>query len=48
MKGFDSQEEFFRMVAGVDLSTIALRAEFEVWQIKDGTKEGLQKLKKSI
>ena len=45
--GFDSEEEFRKLVAAVDLSTIANIAEFKEWQANDGSKEGLLKLQKA-
>lgn len=42
--GFDSLDELSRMVAVLDLSSIAKMEAFERWKDEDGTKEGLAKL----
>ncbi len=42
--GFESLEEFNRMVSDVDLSTPEKLKSFKDWQENDGTKEGLLKL----
>lgn len=42
--GFESDDEFHRMVANVDISSGEKFAAFKAWQRNDGTKEGLQKL----
>lgn len=44
LKGFDSLEEFNRMVSSVDLTTAENLKAFKDWQMNDGTKEGLEKL----
>ena len=44
MMGFESLEEFNRMVSDVDLSTPDKLRNFKAWQENDGTKEGLLKL----
>lgn len=42
--GFTSAEEFHRMVAAADISTVPRAAAFKAWQENDGTKEGLARL----
>lgn len=42
--GFESIEEFNRMVALTNMSTDEKIKAFEDWQKNDGTKEGLLKL----
>jgi len=42
--GFESLEEFSKLVASVNLSTSEKQMEFRKWQFLDGTKEGLLKL----
>lgn len=42
--GFESEKEFHRLVASVDLSTPAKRTTFKDWQFNDGSKEGLLRL----
>lgn len=42
--GFDSLEEFNKMVSNVDLTTLDKLKAFKDWQEKDGTKDGLLKL----
>ena len=39
--GFENQEEFSRMVASVDISSMDSLAAFKKWQNEDGTKAGL-------
>lgn len=46
VNGFDSLEEFNKMVASVDISTPVRYADFVRWQRDDGSKEGLLKLPK--
>ena len=43
--GFNNEEEFHSLVANVDLSSTEKLVAFQEWQIKDGSKEGLLKLK---
>lgn len=43
-KGFESLNEFYRLVANTDLSSTNKLASFRRWQNEDGTKEGLLKL----
>jgi hypothetical protein len=42
--GFDSYEDFNKLVAGANLSTPKARTAFEWWKDLDGTKDGLLKL----
>jgi hypothetical protein len=42
--GFESEEEFFRLVSSVDLSTPGKIFAFTQWKLEDGTKDGLLKL----
>jgi hypothetical protein len=42
--GFESSAEFHKMVASVDLSSLAKIQDFKRWQNDDGTKAGLLKL----
>lgn len=42
--GFESEQEFNKLVAEVDLSSPERIKAFRYWQIEDGTKEGLLKL----
>jgi hypothetical protein len=42
--GFESEEEFFRLVASVPLDTKEKMKAFEDWKFNDGTKEGLMRL----
>jgi len=42
--GFEDEQEFFKLVSSVDLSTQEKREAFKKWQEEDGTKEGLIKL----
>ena len=39
--GFDSVEDFHRLVGGADLSTPAKLRAFEDWKLNDGSKKGL-------
>jgi len=39
--GFESEEEFHKLVGGVDLSDPDRLRRFEHWKYSDGTKEGL-------
>jgi len=38
---FESEEEFHRLVTGVDISTHGRRIAFKSWQTEDGSKAGL-------
>lgn len=40
--GFESLEEFFKLISSIDLTKHLL--SFKRWQQEDGTKEGLLKL----
>lgn len=42
--GFTSPDEFFSMVAKVDLTSAEKLQQFKTWQNNDGTKAGLEKL----
>ena len=42
--GFESLEEWHRLIANVDLSTRMKIDDFEDWKHDDGTKEGLLEL----
>lgn len=42
--GFNSLEEYHRLVANVDLSSNEKLNAFNEWKNEDGTKEGLLKL----
>jgi len=42
--GFDSLEEFNRLIVNVDLTSAKKIQIFEDWKKNDGTKEGLLKL----
>lgn len=42
--GFESVEEFHRLMSHVDLSSPEKMKAFEDWKENDGTKEGLLKL----
>lgn len=42
--GFDSDDEFHKLVANVDISTPNKLLNFKKWQSEDGSKEGLLKL----
>jgi hypothetical protein len=42
--GFGSLEEYHRLVANVDLSTLEKLNAFNEWKNEDGTKEGILKL----
>lgn len=42
--GFESVQEFYDMVAAVDLSSIEKQKAFNSWKENDGTKDGLLKL----
>lgn len=42
--GFESTQEFNKMVAAVDLSNPARQDAFVAWKENDGTKAGLRKL----
>ena len=42
--GFDSFEEFNKMISNVDISTEEKMKKFKKWQYADGTKKGLLKL----
>jgi hypothetical protein len=42
--GFESMEEFNRLVSNVDLSTPDKLNAFKTWQNEDGSKDGLLKL----
>lgn len=42
--GFESEEEFHRMVAAVDISDTSVFPRFKQWQEHDGTKAGLLEL----
>lgn len=44
--GFKDKDEFYTLVASVDITTTAELAAFNNWKLNDGTKEGLLKLKK--
>lgn len=44
--GFESEKEFHRLIASVDLSTAEKRKAFKEWQFNDGSKVGLLKLLK--
>lgn len=41
-KGFDSEQEFHRMVSSVRLDNPDAMKAFQVWKEWDGLKEGLQ------
>jgi len=43
-KGFENENEFHALVAGVHLSTQEKLDAFKKWQNEDGSKEGLLKL----
>ena len=43
--GFDSVNEFHKMMANVDLGSVEKLQAFEVWKEYNGTKKGLSKLK---
>ena len=43
--GFDSLNEFNKLIASVDLSSDEKIKLFKDWKENDGTKEGLMKLK---
>lgn len=43
--GFNSLEEFNRLVANIDLTTLKKQELFKQWQLKDGSKKGLLKLR---
>ena len=45
--GFDSMQEFHRMVASVDIASRGKYAAFKCWQENDGTKKGLTALLES-
>lgn len=42
--GFENEQEFHRLVASIDFSTVEKRKIFKDWQYNDGTKVGLLKL----
>lgn len=42
--GFESEDEFSRLVGRAPLRTARQRVAFKQWQRADGTKEGLLKL----
>lgn len=42
--GFESEQEFNRMVASIDLSDSIKMVKFLDWRENDGTKEGLLKV----
>jgi len=42
--GFESSQEFHKLVAAVDLSTPEKLEAFKLWQYGDGTKDGLLQL----
>lgn len=42
--GFESLQEFYRLVSTVKISTSEKLAAFKKWQTEDGTKAGLLKL----
>ncbi len=46
LKGFESFQEFNRLVFEVDLTSQEKRDKFDNWQYYDGTKKGLLKLDK--
>ncbi len=45
--GFKDKDEFYALVASVDITTTAELAAFNNWKLNDGTKAGLLKLKES-
>lgn len=42
--GFESQEEFNRLVSSVDLTNTSTMQKFLDWKENDGTKQGLIKI----
>lgn len=42
--GFESEMEFIKLVAAVDLTVPGMRERFKDWQHNDGTKAGLLRL----
>ena len=42
--GFESVEEYYRLISNVDLTSSEKLIAFYIWEKEDGTKSGLKKL----